>query len=431
MQEAQRTARYGMDALLKTGADKAQCTLTLTEKHEVNVDSGEFSLIRTTFDTSVDLTAVKDGRKGTETANKLDRGSLDEAASEALDTAEASQPDDANDIAEKQPPEGFSQGADAPDLDKMHHRVRELLSTTRARFPKTILQQVFLDFTKTTTVLVNSNGVDFESTKSAYHFDALFSSRDGEKVSSYNYSLFSMRDLDRPLVDCGSLEMLLRQSGEQTSTQPVEGKFVGDVVITPDCLGYFLEFLIDSITDGAMISGTSAYKDSLGKAVASPLLSLHSHPVSDEICGGYFVTPDGYKARNCTIVDRGILRSYLLSLYGSKKTGNERAANAGGAWIVDKGDASYEEMVKSVKRGILLARLSGGATSVNGDFSGVAKNSYLIEDGQIRYPISESMVSGNVAEILKNIVAVSRERVDSGDCILPWVAVSGATISGK
>lgn len=431
MGEGRQTAKYGLDALIKAGAEKAQCSLTSSEKHEMNVDAGEFSLLRTTFDTRVGLTAIRGGKKGTSAANKSDPASLDKTASEVLSIADASRPDDANEIAEKQPPEVFLRGDKAPDLDKMHFRLRELLDTIKTRHPKAVLRQAYLDFTRATNYLVNSNGVDFESSNGAYHCVAIFSSKDGEKVSSFNYTGFAMKNLGRPLIDCGSLNTLLRQSGEQTNTQPVRGKFVGDVIITPDCLGDLLGFLVYSIADGAMISGTSIYKDSLNQSVASPLLSVHSRPVSDEICDGYFVTADGYKAQNSTIVDHGVLKSYMLSLYGSKKTGKERAVNMGGAWIVDPGDTSYEDMVKSVKKGILLARFSGGQPSADGDFSGVAKNSYLVEDGQIKYPISESMISGNFAEMLKSIVAVSKERVDSGDSILPWVTVSGATISGK
>jgi PmbA protein len=78
-----------------------------------------------------------------------------------------------------------------------------------------------------------------------------------------------------------------------------------------------------------------------------------------------------------------------------------------------------------------MARFSGGRPSNSGDFAGVAKNSYLIEDGEIKYPVSEVMVSGNFAEMLRNVKAVSRERVNFGHAISPWVAVSGVTISGK
>lgn len=431
MNKGRDIAGRGLDALIAAGADKAHCAVTLNEKHEMNVDTGEFSLLRTTFDTAVSLVAIKGSKKGTSVANKSDASSLTRAAADVVAMADASQPDDANDIAEEQEPETFSRGTDKPDLDKMHFRLKELLETISARHPKAVIRQAYLDFTRTSAFLVNSNGVDFESNKGVYHCVTIFSSKDGDKVSSFNYTGFAMRDLEKPLVECAAFDTLLRQSGEQTDTRPVKGKFVGDVIITPDCFGDILGFLVNSIADGAMIAGTSIYKDSLGKQVASPLLTIHCNPVSDEICDGYFVTSDGYKAQNVTLVDRGVLKSYMLSLYGSRKTGRARAANMGGGWVVDAGDTSYDDMIRSTKRGILMARFSGGYPSANGDFSGIAKNSYLIEDGEIKYPISESMVSGSFADMLMNVVAVSKERVDSGSSVFPWVAVTGATVSGK
>lgn len=431
MDKGRETARYGLQALLRSGAEKAQSIVSLVEKHEMNVDAGEFSLLRTTFDTQVRLTAIKGGKKGQTAANKSDRSSIDKAAADVLAIAEASQPDDANDIAEKQPAEVFSRGSDAPDLDRMHMRLRELLDETKKRHPKAVIRQAYVDFTKTRRFVLNSNGVDFESTSGVYNLVTIFSSRDGEKVSSFNYTGFAVNDLDRPFLECAGLDRLLKESGEQTTTVPVKGKFVGDVVFTPECLEDMLRFLIRSVSDGPMIAGTSIYKDSLGKKVASPSLTVHSRPVSGEIASGYFTTEDGYKARDMTLVDKGVLKSYMLSLYGARKTGKERALSQGGAWVVEPGDTSFDDMVKSIKKGILMARFSGGNPSNSGDFSGVAKNSYLIEDGKIKSPVSESMISGNFAEMLLNVIAVSKERVDSGYSILPWVAVSGVTVSGK
>lgn len=40
MENPRQVAKYGLDALLKAGADKAQCSLTLTDKHEMNVELG-------------------------------------------------------------------------------------------------------------------------------------------------------------------------------------------------------------------------------------------------------------------------------------------------------------------------------------------------------------------------------------------------------
>jgi PmbA protein len=105
--------------------------------------------------------------------------------------------------------------------------------------------------------------------------------------------------------------------------------------------------------------------------------------------------------------------------------------NPGGAYVVESGDKSFDEIVKATKRGIVVARFSGGRPSRSGDFSGVAKNSYYVENGEIKYPVSETMISGNLYDMFNNIIDISKERVSFGMAILPWVAASGVTISGK
>jgi PmbA protein len=71
---------------------------------------------------------------------------------------------------------------------------------------------------------------------------------------------------------------------------------------------------------------------------------------------------------------------------------------------------------------ILVGRFSGGEPGINGDFSGVAKNSFLIEGGKIVGAASETMISGNLADMLFNLVDISSETVFDGVSILPYAA---------
>ena len=180
-----------------------------------------------------------------------------------------------------------------------------------------------------------------------------------------------------------------------------------------------------------MISGNSIFKDRLQHPIASEKFTLHSRPVSEEIAAGYFFTHDGYEAQNSTIIQDGILQTFLLSLYGSRKTKRSRAVNDGGAYIIEAGATPVDDMIKSVYQGILLSRFSGGNPSENGDFSGVAKNSYYIERGEIQYPLRETMISGNLVKLFKNVRHISQERINFGRAILPWMQVSDVNISGK
>lgn len=278
---------------------------------------------------------------------------------------------------------------------------------------------------------MNSNGVEYSTEKGNYNLEVAFTSKKGEKSSSFNFTEMEMTDLDKPLIEMGTINTLLRQSSEQLETKAVEGKFSGDIIVTPDCLDDFISYIISNIEAHALITGTSVYKDKLYEQIVSDKLTIHSHPLSEELVSNYFVTGDGYPAENSTIVDRGVLKTFLLSLYGARKTGLERAVNNGGCYIIEGGEKSYDELVSSIDKGLLVCRFSGGRPSNSGDFSGVAKNSYYIENGQVKYPVSETMISGNVKEMLNNIVDISKERVNFGSVVYPWIQFSHITVSGK
>jgi PmbA protein len=70
-----------------------------------------------------------------------------------------------------------------------------------------------------------------------------------------------------------------------------------------------------------------------------------------------------------------------------------------------------------------------GNPAPNGDFSGVIKNSFLIEEGEMGAALSEVMVSGNMARMLLDVLAVSRERIDTGDQVLPWLRIGNLNFS--
>jgi PmbA protein len=86
-------------------------------------------------------------------------------------------------------------------------------------------------------------------------------------------------------------------------------------------------------------------------------------------------------------------------------------------------------MVAAVRRGALVGRWSMGSPAPNGDFSGVIKNSFLIEEGELGAALSEVMVSGNMARMLLDVLAVSRERIDTGDQALPWLRIGNLNFS--
>ena len=102
------TLSYCLDSLKKAGADKAACSLNMTEKKELNVEIGEMTLLRTTFNNNIGISIIIDEKKGSTSINKTDKDSIDAAIQLVIEMAKGSQPDDAYDIAEYQPAKSFS-----------------------------------------------------------------------------------------------------------------------------------------------------------------------------------------------------------------------------------------------------------------------------------------------------------------------------------
>lgn len=413
------------------GMDKSKIVINDSEVRELYFNNGEISMLRTTFNTSVQLTAIKDDKKGATSTNKTDPESVANAVKDTISLAESSNPEPANDISEFQPAKEFSNGPMDADNDKMYFRLNEFLDHVKKAYPMTQLREGGVSYHKNSMVLKNSNGVDYASVSGYYQVMVMFSSKEGEKTSSFNYTYKVMKDLDEPFIDIVNLKLLLEHSKDEIHAKAFDQKFVGDIIITPECMGSMIGPVLGHLSDYSHITGTTLFKGKLGQKVASDKLTIRSTPLSDDFAYKSFFSGDGYLNENVNIIEKGVLNSFMLSLYGAKKTNQERAKTDGSSLSIDGGDVRLDRMIKNTKKGILLSRFSGGHPNDNGDFSGIAKNSYYIEDGEIKYPVKEIMVTGNLIKMINDIVEVSEEVTDFGYTKFPWMKVTGITVSGK
>jgi len=423
--------QYCIDTLLQKGASKASCSLSIKKNQELNAAHGQMTLNRTTNNISLVLKVIVNAKAATLVVNNLNQNTIDSAIDEVITLANSSKEDEDNDIAAFQEPEQFNSGSQMGDVNKMYDLFVNYLSYVKETYPKTIIEEAMFEFVKSNNYFRNSNKVDFYGQKGFYSFFSMFTSKEGTNISSFNYNGFYSNKLELQLKQCASIDRLLKQSSEQVHSITIKDKFIGDIIISPDCLSQFISYLMGNIRDNALITKTSIFQNKLNKKIADDRFTLHSNPVSESISNGYFITGDGHVAKNSTIIENGVLKTFLLSQYGAKKTGLKRAVNQGGAYEIEKGKTSYSNMVKNIKQGILLCRFSGGSPAQNGDFSGVAKNSYYIENGEIKHPINETMISGNLENLFLNIRDISSETVDFGDSILPWISFKDVTVSGK
>ena len=204
------------------------------------------------------------------------------------------------------------------------------------------------------------------------------------------------------------------------------------MILTPEVATGFIGMIIGNYcSDGNIINGTSQWLDRIGEKVADESLTVRFDPFDERIVMGERATENGFLSEPVTVIEKGVLKTHKLSLYAANKTGRPVVKNTGFDLIVEPGTTSYADMIASVEKGIILGRFSGGDPGTNGEFSGVAKNSFLIENGKVKCAIAESMISGNLGDAIRNIRGISSEVICDGSCAVPFIAVDGIVISGK
>lgn len=170
--------RFCLDSLLEAGAEKAQCFITEIEKHELNVEIGELSLLRTTRSANIRLEAICGGKRGVVSVGSTVPVDVRSGAKAAVAASCSSSPDSAWDIAATQAPGSFTNGVTEPDREKMFSRVQALLSVTAKNYPKIRIRNASLEFTRKTEQVLNSNAVSLSSEYGAYKLFVNFAAHD-------------------------------------------------------------------------------------------------------------------------------------------------------------------------------------------------------------------------------------------------------------
>ncbi len=426
LQPLQELAEQALALLRRQGFDDAQVDATTTSQHEFNIAHDEPSLLRSTSQRRLALLGLVDGRKASTEVTEFGAEALRARIAALHVDALAAPRDDANAVSAGQRAQ-FVQGPQRPDDAELGDKVAELLDFRARETPTMMLEEAYAKHVLAQRCCVTTGGSELLASVGCYAVGVMGSARADGRVSSFNYTGGQTDRLGgQPASALFGIGEMMRATERQVVTQPIGDRFVGDVVLAPNAVQDVVGWLLEQIGDLRLIDGSSLYLKRAGQRIASPLLTLKSRFDAPGIAA---LSGDGYTTPAVTVVDAGTLTRLTPGLYASRKTGIGHVPLAAGGWEVAAGETPRERIVADVERGALVDRLSMGNPAPNGDFSGVIKNSFVIDGGRIGAALSETMISGNIAQMLHDVAAVSRERINTGDWLLPWLRVRGLHFS--
>lgn len=420
------------EELKAKGVTKARHYVSERETSEYTVEMGEFKLLRTLFDNSASVTVFKGTKKGSASGNDLSPAGVSGVIDSAIASAEAASEDPCYDIAPDQGEHIWTKGAPVQDKDKFFARIKEFAEQASKEFPKLNISQIIAKHVGFHVVNRNTNGTRFEQTGGYYSILAEYAAVGEGITTNQDYAYLSTIDLDTPFLDQGIMRQDLRDGEAQLNRVEVKGKFEGSIILKSDCLANFLYTIVSNYSsDGVLIEGTSQWADKVGQKVADERLTISFDPNDDRMINPDLTTGEDFIVEPFTYIEKGVLKGHILSLYASNKTGKAMAKCTGDSMVIVPGTKSLAEIIKETKRGLIVKSFSGGNPGANGEFSGVVKNSFYVEDGEIKGAVTETMINGNLGEILNTIRDISSDVVCDGSSVLPYIAFDKVVISGK
>ncbi len=226
------------------------------------------------------------------------------------------------------------------------------------------------------------------------------------------------------------------------AAEPEAGKY--QVLLSPTVASNLVETVAGAASAFSVDAGTSYLAEKLGKRVASSSFSLTDLGVTKGGLGGRVFDDEGVRTRSNAIIEGGVLRGYLHNLTTAKKWKTPSTGNAGfvtpHAWNLEvgSGDSSFDEMVKEMKRGIVLTsnwytRFKNYRT---GEFSTVPRDgAYLVEGGKVVKSLKGMRAGDDLQRIFSSVQLVSKHRewiqwweVDT-PTLCPWILADGVTIT--
>jgi TldD protein len=218
-------------------------------------------------------------------------------------------------------------------------------------------------------------------------------------------------------------EELAKEAGRVTMAMlPAEDAPAGEypiVLAKGDCGTFFHEAIGHSLEGDGARKKTTCFWDKKGEMIATKKVSLADDGTVPGARGSINVDDEGTLGQKNILIDKGECTGFLYDklnakLMGTKSTGNGRRESYQHYPIprmtntyLMAGQDDPEDILKSVKKGIYIAKIGGGNVSpTTGRFVFSVPEGYMIEDGKITTPLKGIQLMGNGPDVLMNITMV-------------------------
>lgn len=433
-----------MNSILKKAGQFAQDSeIFWTKFHEVPVvfESNKLKSITTREGSRFGLRLIKDGKIGISTCTS--RSQLGSALDMAVDSA-AFGPSARFAFPEKTGYPGtrvYDSKVERIDAREMVEMGQAVIDKMR-RYSSEVLWDLRISKATVRVNLLNSQGCISKYRKSIFSVSLDGTLVRGTDMLFVGDSLSSCHPVRDTEYIINSTIRQLEWAREQAKTPSRKMP----VIFTPmGMMSAFFMPLASAFNGRLVLQGASPLGGRLGEKAFDGKISLYDDAAVAFAPSSKPCDDEGVPVRKNTLIENGAISSFFYDLQtagmaGAQSTGNAHRANGGmpstgvNALVFSTGEATLEEMIADIREGVLVEQLMGAEQGniLSGEFGGNILLGYKIEKGKIAGRIKDAMLSGNIYNMLRDVVSLGKEGRWIGSALwTPPFYFPGVSIAAK
>lgn len=435
-----------VEIAVNEGADEAEVYAKMSKNLSIEVKEQKIDTLETSKTIGYCVRVIKDKRLGF--SYSTNPGEMEKVVRSALEASGYSEPDDYNGLPLKSEPSDvtvFDEEIASLSEDEAINRVLAIEISALAedkRIKK--VRNASGSFSINHTYIINSHDVNTDYVSTACSAQIMAIAEEGTESQmgwDFEGSRF-LKDVSFENVGRNAAKRALHLLGAR-KTRPVNGFILLDNSIAVDFLG----ILSSALSSESVQKRKSMLAGKKGKLVISPKLNIIDSGLINGKLGSKPVDDEGVATTTKILIEKGVLNGFLYNTYTARKDNVKSTGNAvrGGFTglpsvgfsniymepVSKEYAAGLSNLIKNTNRGLYVTETMGMHTvnPISGEFS-VGASGLWIENGEIKYPAKEAVISGDILQLFKNVLMVGDDIRFYGNIAAPSLLIEGIDISG-
>ena len=433
---------------LEAGASDAECTISEGDEFSANVRMRELENLKEAGSRGAGLRILIGRKTGASYTSDLSREGIEHLVKSAIELADITTEDPHAGL-----PEPEELGALAGDLQLYSPDVEQLETAlkieTARRAEEAALsadprisnsEGASFDTHVGRHIFANSRGFAGDYRATYCSLSAIPVAREGDSMErDYWYTIargFAQLESPEEVGRTAAGRALRRLHAVKVDTQKVP------VVFEPRTARTLLDNLFEAVHGMSIYRHESFLTGKLGEKVASENVTVADDGTMPGLFGTSPFDDEGVPSRRTMVIERGVLKNYLLNTYAARKLGMKTTGNAArgltgnagigrGNFYMEKGVQTPEQIIAGIPNGFYVTELMGfGVNIVTGDYSRGAAGLW-IRNGELAFAVSEVTIAGNLKDMLLGMEAVGSDLEFRGSVAAPTLKIGEMTVGGK